>query len=53
MVAIDANDRTKTEEGYPIPGSVHLVDTNIDVTNDGQNDIILVPQPSNDPERPP
>lgn len=52
MVAIDANDRTKTEEGYPIPGSVHLVDTNVDVTNDGQKDIILVPQPSNDPEDP-
>lgn len=49
-----ATPETITEDGYPVPGSVHLVDLHhyFNVTHGTQNDIILVPQPSSDPEDP-
>lgn len=53
MVAVSG---TFTDHGDPIPGSVHLVDINhnLDVVHGDsrQKDVILVPQPSADPEDP-
>ncbi|CDK26580.1 unnamed protein product [Kuraishia capsulata CBS 1993] len=45
---------TMNEEDIKIPGTIHLVDLEgtLDVRHDGEKDIVLVPQPTEDPEDP-
>uniref|UniRef100_A0A060TAB3 ARAD1D17336p n=1 Tax=Blastobotrys adeninivorans TaxID=409370 RepID=A0A060TAB3_BLAAD len=44
-----------TEEGYPIPGTVHLLDLDHSLNvqhGSGSSEVVLVPQPSKDPNDP-